>query len=55
MNYYSHIDIDAETDENEISQRLSSFNLDDNFKQAIVKNLLAMKLDKKHLQKSQGN
>ncbi|KAH7642292.1 hypothetical protein HUG17_5337 [Dermatophagoides farinae] len=53
MNYYSHIDIDAETDENEISQRLSSFNLDDNFKQAIVKNLLAMKLDKKHLQKSQ--
>ncbi|XP_075680164.1 uncharacterized protein LOC113792846 [Dermatophagoides pteronyssinus] len=48
MNYYSHIDIDTES-ANEILQRLSS-NLEENFKQAIVKNLLAMKLDKQHQQ-----
>ncbi|OTF82553.1 hypothetical protein BLA29_003279, partial [Euroglyphus maynei] len=45
MNYYSHVDIGTET-ANEILQRLSP-NLDENFKQAIVKNLLAMKLDEK--------
>lgn len=48
MNYYSHIDIDTES-ANEILQRFSS-NLEENFKQAIVKNLLAMKLDKQHQQ-----